>query len=53
MIRNFPLTTKDSVRSDHIYGPDITLIEGNMKRHSNPGVKVPIISLPEDILSTS
>ena len=49
MINNFPLTTKDSVRADHIYGPARPLLQGGMKCHRNPYVKVSIIPIPEDI----
>ena len=48
MILNYPLTTKDSVRADHIYVPARPLLQGGKKRHRNTAVKVPIITLLED-----
>ena len=50
MICNFPLTTKYSVRDDHIYGPARPLLQGFMKLHMNLAVKVTRILLPADIL---
>ena len=46
---NFPLTTEDSVRADHIYGIAIPLIQGGMKCYRDPAVKVPKNPLPADI----
>ena len=50
MIRNCPVTTKDSVRADHINGPDIIVIQGGMKCHINQAIKVQRIPLPIYIL---
>ena len=48
-MRNFPLTTENSVRADHIYGIAIPLIQGGMKCYRDPAVKVPKNPLPADI----
>ena len=48
-MRNFPLTTKDSVISDHIYALAIPLLQGGMKCYRDPAVKVPKNPLPADI----
>ena len=48
-MRNFPLTTENSVRADHIYGIAIPLIQGGMKCYRDPAVKVPKNTLTADI----
>ena len=47
---NCPLTPEDSVRSDHIYGTDRSLIQGGMKRHKSQDLKMPRTPLSADIL---
>ena len=49
MVHNLPLTTKEPVRADRIYGPARPLIQRGMKCHSNTSIKVPIIPLLADI----
>ena len=50
MIQNCPLNLEVSVKSNHIYGPAIPLLQGGMKRQINPDKKVTRVPLPTDIL---
>ena len=49
MIHNYSITTKYSVRADHIYGTARPLLQGGIKHHSNTAIKVPIVTLTEYI----
>ena len=50
MILNFLINLEDYVRSNHIYGPAIPLLQEGIKRHRNPAKRVPRVPLPTDIL---
>ena len=44
------LTSENSIRADHIYVPNIPLLQGGMKHHRNPDKRVPRVPLLTDIL---
>ena len=49
MIRNCLINPEYSVISNHIHGPAGPIIQGGMKRHTNPDKRVTRVSLPTDI----
>ena len=49
MIRNCPINSEYSIRSDYIYGPSPPIIQGGMEHQRKPSERVPRVPLPTDI----
>ena len=53
LIRKLPVTLEDTIRAEKIYGPNITILKGNITQSKLDTVVTEYIKVPKDIIKAN